>query len=445
MLLCWNPYALLDPGFQLSFAAVSAIFLLVPRLERSLAVAPSPRRLLSIVAVASGCGFATAPILWLQFGSIPVWSVIANGLAEPVVAPLLGFGLLTALLVEPLPDAAAGLGWVNGYLADYLMWCANTIGTAPFARVESGPWALAITVVSMAPFAWLALRTRARRRQGLVIAAAVCLALGGGWALVRPGAGPLGAAPAGLRVTVLDVGQGDSILVQAPGANVLVDQAEPQANVAGRLRALGVDKVDLLVFSHPQRDHLGGAAAVLERFGVESVVDPGLAVESRDYDEALVRARERDVPVVIARQGMSFSAGPLRIEVLWPASAGSPADDPNDLSVVLLVSYGAVDVLLTGDAESPVLGRLDLPDVDVLKVSHHGSDDDGLSALLGRIEPAIAIISAGRENRFGHPHPETLAALEASGATVYRTDLHRDVTVESDDGRAVAVTTEHGP
>ena len=219
----------------------------------------------------------------------------------------------------------------------------------------------------MAPFAWLALRTRARRRQGLVIAAAVCLALGGGWALVRRGAGPLGAAPAGLRVTVLDVGQGDSILVQAPGANVLVDQAEPQANVAGRLRALGVDKVDLLVFSHPQRDHLGGAAAVLERFGVESVVDPGLAVESRDYDEALVRARERDVPVVIARQGMSFSAGPLRIEVLWPASAGSPADDPNDLSVVLLVSYGAVDVLLTGDAESPVLGRLDLPDVDVLE------------------------------------------------------------------------------
>ena len=82
---------------------------------------------------------------------------------------------------------------------------------------------------------------------------------------------------------------------------------------------------------------------------------------------------------------------------------------------------------------------------DVLKVSHHGSDDDGLSALLGRIEPAIAIISAGRENRFGHPHPETLAALEASGATVYRTDLHGDVTVESDDGRAVAVTTEHGP
>ena len=444
VLLGWNPYALLDPGFQLSFAAVSAIFLLVPVLERSLAMAPFPRKLLSIVAVASGCGFATAPILWLQFGSIPVWSVIANGLAEPVVAPLLGFGLLTALLAQPLPDAAAGLGWVNGYLADYLVWCAETIGTAPFARVESGPWAAAISLVSMAPFVWLALRTRERRLRGLAIAAAACLVVGGGWALARPGLGPLGVAPAGLRVTVLDVGQGDSILVQAPGANVLVDQAEPQADVAGRLRALGVEELDLLVFSHPQRDHLGGAAEVLERFDVGAVVDPGLDVESRDYEAALERAREQDVPIAIARQGMSFSAGPLHLEVLWPTSAGSPADDPNDLSVVLLVSYGAVDVLLTGDAESGVLNQLELPDIDVLKVSHHGSDDDGLPALLGRIEPAVAIISAGRANRFGHPHPETLAALGASGTAVYRTDLQGNVTVESHDGRSVAITTQSG-
>ena len=442
VLLGWNPYSLLDPGFQLSFAAVSAIFLLVPVLERTLAVAPFPRKLLSIVAVASGCGFATAPILWLQFGSIPIWSAIANALAEPVVAPLLGFGLLTAILAQPLPDAAVGLGWINGHLADYLAWCANTIGAAPFARVESGRWALVVTVVSMLPFAWLGLRTSARRLRGAAVLAVVSVVLISGWAFARSGTAPLRQPPSGLRVTVFDVGQGDSILVQAPGAGVLVDQGEPQANVAGRLRALGVEELDLLVFTHPQRDHLGGATTVLERFETRAVLDPALDVESRDHDEALARAEAQGVPIVVARTGMSFTAGRLKIAVLWPTDAGSPADDPNDLSVVLLVTYGGVDVLLTGDAESPVLGRLELDDVDVLKVSHHGSDDDGLVALLERIAPEVAVISAGRGNRFGHPHPDTLGALVASGAAVYRTDLEGDVTLTSSDGRALTITTQ---
>ena len=157
MLLGWNPYSILDPGFHLSFAAVAAIFVVVPALERTLSGMPRPGKPFLIFAVASICCLATAPILWLQGGSIPVWSVIANALVEPIVAPLLGFGLLTALLADPLPDAAAGLGWVKGHLADYLVWCAETIGGAPHARVESGRWALVVTFVSMAPFAWLGL------------------------------------------------------------------------------------------------------------------------------------------------------------------------------------------------------------------------------------------------------------------------------------------------
>ena len=443
-LLGWNPYSLLDPGFQLSFAAVAAIFLLVPWIERSLEGTPAPGRLLSIVAVASGCGFATAPILWLQFGSIPVWSVLANALAEPVVAPLLGFGLLTGLLAPVLPDAAAGLGWINGHFADYLAWCANTIGAAPYARVESGRWAIAITLVSMAPFAWLALRRAPRLRRGLGVSALVAAALAGSLVALSADREALGLSPRGLRVTVLDVGQGDSILVQAPGANVLVDQGEPGADVAGRLRSLGVAQLDLLVFTHPQRDHLGGAAAVLARHPVRQIVDPGLAVESREHAEALELARERRVPVLTARAGIAFAAGALELEVLWPSDAGSAATDPNDLSVVLRVSYGTIDVLLTGDAESHVLRRLDLGDVDVLKVSHHGSDDPDLPLLLETISPAIAVVSAGADNRFGHPHPATLEALRQAGAEVYRTDRHGDVTLESPSGRAVRVSTQKG-
>ncbi len=443
VLLAWNPYTLLDPGFQLSFAAVAAIFVLVPILERSLAVAPMPRRLMSIVAVASGCGFATAPILWLQFGAIPIWSVAANAMAEPVVAPLLGLGLLTALLARPLPDAAVGIGWVNGHLADYLAWCAQTVGSAPFARIESGRWALVATLLSAAPFAWLVLGTPERRLRGLVAVAALSIVFAGIWVLARPGQEPLGPKPEGLRVTVLDVGQGDAILVQSPSASVLVDQGEPESHVARKLRPLGVDELDLLVFSHPQRDHLGGAVEVIERVPVGRLVDPGLDVESSDYENALVAAGDRGVEIVLARPGVTFSAGALKLRVLWPADTGGPADDPNDRSVVMLVSYGNVDVLLTGDAESDVLGRLSVTDIDVLKVSHHGSEDDALPAFLRRVDPEVAVISVGRNNPFGHPKASTIEALESVGASVFRTDRDGDVTVESRDGRTVRVYTEN--
>src|SRR5215216_1273214 len=123
ILLAWNPYSLLDAGFQLSFAAVAAIFVAVPRLERSLAGYPVPRSLAEVVAVSSACGLATAPILLTQFGSVPIYSIPANALAAPVAGPLLGLALVTALVAPVLPPLAAALAWVNGWFAAYLAAC----------------------------------------------------------------------------------------------------------------------------------------------------------------------------------------------------------------------------------------------------------------------------------------------------------------------------------
>jgi competence protein ComEC len=131
VLLAWNPYALLEPGFQLSFTAVAAIFVLVPRLERRLEGYPLPRRLAEVVAVSAACGAVTAPVLWLHFGAVPVYSVAANALAAPVVAPLLGGALGAAAIESLLPDAASALGWTNGWLAAYLAWCARAVGGLP--------------------------------------------------------------------------------------------------------------------------------------------------------------------------------------------------------------------------------------------------------------------------------------------------------------------------
>ena len=138
VLLAWSPYSLLEPGFQLSFAAVAAIFVLVPRIEARLEGYPLPVKLAEIVALSAACGAATAPILWLHFGAIPVYSLVANALAAPIVAPLLGLALAAAALHPVLPEAAGALAWIDSWLAAYLAFCARAVGGLPYAQVESG-------------------------------------------------------------------------------------------------------------------------------------------------------------------------------------------------------------------------------------------------------------------------------------------------------------------
>ena len=138
VLLAWNPYTLLDPGFQLSFAAVAAIFLLVPPLLRMLEGYPVPAKLAAVLAVSTACGVATAPILWLQFHAVPLLTVPANALAAPAVPPLLGLAFAAALVGPVSPPAAAALAWLNGWCAAYLAACARAVAAVPGAQVTSG-------------------------------------------------------------------------------------------------------------------------------------------------------------------------------------------------------------------------------------------------------------------------------------------------------------------
>jgi competence protein ComEC len=142
-LLVWNPYSALDVGFQLSFAAVAAIFLVAPKIERFLEGYPMPGWLRPVLAISTACGVVTAPILWLQFGSVPVLTVVANALAAPAMIPLLGLAFAAAVVHPLAPGAGAALVWLAGWPAAYIAWCARLIGGLPGARV-SAPWALAL-------------------------------------------------------------------------------------------------------------------------------------------------------------------------------------------------------------------------------------------------------------------------------------------------------------
>jgi competence protein ComEC len=155
-LLAWNPYDVLDAGFQLSFAAVASIFVLVPRLQQRLKGYPVPRGLADVLAVSAACGLATAPVLWLQFHAVPLLTVPANALAAPVVAPLLGLSFATAVAHALFPPSAAPLAWINGWCAAYLAGCARLIGGLPGAQVRSGRGLLALLALGAcaAAYAW---------------------------------------------------------------------------------------------------------------------------------------------------------------------------------------------------------------------------------------------------------------------------------------------------
>src|SRR5688572_7736027 len=198
VLLGWNPYSVLEPGFQLSFAAVAAIFMLVPRIEARLEGYPLPAKLAEVVALSAACGVATAPILWLQFGAIPVYSLVANALAAPIVAPLLGLALAAAALHPAVPEAAAALVWVDAWLAAYLAFCARLVGGLPYAQVESGTAVLGLVGGAL----FLTLLVHARRRWAWRSAAVACglVLVVVAWRSVLGDAPP---APNGLRITVL--------------------------------------------------------------------------------------------------------------------------------------------------------------------------------------------------------------------------------------------------
>jgi competence protein ComEC len=444
VLMAWMPTSALEPGFQLSFAAVAAIFVAVPRVRSSLDGYPLPSGAADALAVALACGLTTAPIVLVHFGNAPLYTVPANVLAFAAAPFVLGLGLLAAAVDPVSPTAAAGLAALAGWAAAWLELLARVVAELPGAQI--GTWT-ALLAAALAAAGWFVVRAARRHvhipreRLGAVAvvsgAAVVVVPL---WISTRPA--PARHPPAGLRVTFLDVGQGDATLLETPSARVLVDEGPPEADVAGQLARMGIRTLSAVVMTHPQRDHVGGAADVIRRLRVREVLEPGLAATGPESEEALGAARARDVRVDVVRAGTRFRVGGLVLDVLWPADAGTPAEDPNQNAVVLAASYGEMDVFLSADAESDVTARLPLRAVEVMKVAHHGSEDPGLADELRTLRPQIAVISCGRNNDYGHPRPETLAALAGSpGLRVYRTDEDGRVVVESD-GRKLTVRSD---
>lgn len=432
--LLLDPRAAEEPGWQLSFAAVVSLLVLAPRWGRALRRRGVPRALAEVVAMTTAATLSTAPVIAAHFGQASLVGVPANVLAAPAVAPVMWLGVVAAALGQALaiggPVAALaggavdGLDALAGFPLGYLDWIATTAASAPAAVVTVGPLLVLAVVVAVL------LATSSRRvRRVVPVAALSGAALWVG--LAPPALAPAG-VPAGFRVTFLDVGQGDATLVQDGRRSVLVDAGLPDAGIVHRLARAGVRRLDLLVATHASADHEGGAAAVVSALPVDAILDGRDGVPTPGGNAMAVAAQTRGIPLIAAHAGQELRLGGLRLRVLWPrpeAPALHAGADPNGRAVVLEVESRGAYVLLAADAESEVLSRLDLRPVDVMKVSHHGSADPGLPAVLARLRPQIAGIEVGAGNTYGHPAASTLTAL-ARVPVVVRTD--RDGSVRLD-------------
>ena len=255
-------------------------------------------------------------------------------------------------------------------------------------------------------------------------------------------------APGELELRALDVGQGDALLIRLDDATMLVD-AGPDAQTAGaaivpQLRRLGVERLDCLVLTHADGDHIGGAPTVMREFSVGTVVHADHDLGHPVMREVIDLARDSGVAVQQVNRGDTLAWHPqVALSVLNPPEPGP--DDDNDRSVVLHLAYRASAMLLTGDIEASAEGELAASEVlkpaDVLKVPHHGSNSSSTAAFLDAVDPQVAVVSAGRYNAFDHPRDGALRRLRARGAEVFRTDLAGNVMIRTD-GRVIQVFLE---
>jgi competence protein ComEC len=478
LLLVAYPATVADVGFQLSVAATAGLLRWASPFSDALRTrlpAATPGWLVEALGVSLAAQLATLPLVLLHFGRLSLVAPLANLLAVPLVAPAMasaGVGLiaggatesgLPALLLAPLQLAAA-------VTIGALIAVARTCAALPMASVElAPPLDLAGAAAALAVLLYL-LRREPKRAAAAESRRVEPTVAGRGWpraagalagAVVLAGVFAAGALPDGrLHMTVLDVGQGDAILlVGARGSRMLVDTGpDPDRLVAlldARLPAWD-RRLDLVVITHPHEDHVAGLALLLDRYRIAAIAEPGMIGLGPGDAAFRQRLSEQGRTTRLLVAGDSFDLDGARISVRWPlagrvaARATSGGKEVNNVSIVLDIAFGQRRLVLTGDVEEevdlPLLeGSLGAPGppIDVLKVAHHGSATATTDTFVERLRPRLAVISAGVGNPYGHPSPGTVARLEAAGAEVMRTDQHGSVHIATD-GRDLQVSTTGG-
>jgi len=441
VLLLINPRWLFDVGFQLSFGATLGIAYLLPFFDewlpsRKLGGKFVRKYIVGALAVSICATIGTAPLVALHFNRLQTIAPIANIFIVPFVGLIIGYGMLASVLSIFWQTGAVWTLSTNRLLLEYILFSARFFAGTPISYL---PFAKP-NIIGIVAFYAIAVGLPlliSKRLKGF-IAFVVFI---GGIILATFGmhAASQGTRPADLRVVFFDVGQGDCALAEFRDGRLMLIDGGPQRNasfaVAPFLKARGVEHIDAVVLSHPHSDHLGGLVDLMENFEFGAVYVPHITRNSQLYGRFLDAVDSLGIPMETVSAGGYITSFPEAV-FLWPdttavSPAGSLLTTVNEGSIVFTISRSEVEFLFTGDIGFPTESAVESwPDIDVLKVAHHGSRYSTSDAFLAQTAPLVSVICVGEKNRFGHPTADAMSRIEAVGSKILRTDISGAITVD---------------
>ncbi len=434
IILVINPLQLFSIGFQLSFISVFAILVIFQYLSHKL----NPLRqkhpkvfwLLNLVLLSLMVQIVLAPLTIYYFHTLALGGIIANVIAIPLISLVLPLSIISILF--PVSAICAIYAAANKLLLFIVFAISRLVAMHRILLFDFLYISESQVIALYAVLLFLILLWKKTDNPRIKLYKSLSFSFLIVCVLIVPGL----LRERNLEITVLDVGQGDAIVVRTPDRKtILIDTGDKTMRrdygelvVVPYFKARGIKEIDMLVLTHPHADHIGGAQAVMNNLKIDKVLLPRCDYESQLYDDVLSSIENNDIEIIYADTSLVFEEfGQINLKILHPTYEYKNETNVNNYSIVMKIEYGDLSVLFTGDAEHEVEAILtenwgDKLDSDILKVGHHGSNSSSTLDFLECVSPEYAVISVGTKNRYDHPDEEIVARLDSSADELFRTD-----------------------
>lgn len=446
-----QPLYLIDAGFLMSYGAIFGILIVLPAMEK---LFPCKSKIIKGMYASVAINLMLFPVLLYFYFEFPTYSVFLNMLVIPMMSWVLGAGLIGSLFLGLVPPIGRLLVTGCKVLLELFEWMSRLTGRLPGARIVFGQpawWQIILYYLILCSIVFFVLRCKKREKLRRVRKIVLLLCV------FTPVLFSMGHGMDGkISVTVIDVGQGDGIFVRGPeNGTYLIDGGSSDVEEVGKyrlepfLKSQGIGRLDYVLISHGDSDHYSGVEEMLTRQNLGVDIENLVLPATYQSDEALIKlarlAKKNDISVLMIEPGRKLQEGEFQMTCIQPEE-NFPGEIGNASSMVLDLQFNKFRMLCTGDVEEKgeelLLEKVEGEAYPILKVAHHGSKNSTKEELLKEIRPGIALISAGKDNRYGHPHKETLKRLKKWGTTIYSTVDSGALTLKSD-GNTVSVEGFH--
>ena len=424
IILAFNPYTIFSASFLLSYLALGGIILLSGHLSRIIGKLSFLPDFISTIAASSIAAWLfTLPVLAIMFGGISLVSLPANILILPFIQLIFGLSLTTLALSFIIPPLAPIVGFLIHFLIKTIVTCSEVIAAIPGSYVNL-PQPGIIDIAAFIVFSLAVYLLVRGRKISKPMFAAICLA-------VCYTTFSFTYSATTWSVTYLDIGQGDCILIKAPGyKHYLIDTGPHSGTTISALRSCGVNRLEAIFLSHADKDHTGALSDILSQIPTGKVILPNRNIREKEVTTLVSLALSAGTDVEFSHRLCNYNFDGISVHTLWPRHSAAYGDE-NKNSLVMSVNIKGNKFLFTGDidsgAENDIIKSGTYIDADVLKAAHHGSDSSSSDLFLQKVSPEYAVICAGNGNPYGHPHDDTLLRLENAGSQILRTDKMGDI------------------